>query len=344
MATTRITYSLPPHINPKEAPLAFGRLAIPKLNRELEDPDLLTRQKAVYSLCTLVHDPLKSYEALNAGCVMTLKKLLNDKDETARYKSVETLQIMAQHSTCRMQFINDQVIAAVAKLFDDEVEVVRKFAHETVAVLSEAPLGAHAVVAENLIPALVHKLNIELDELKCIILDSLHFCSRINPEAALECGALFVLADLLYHVNSEIRYKAARGIMDVCVPLKGKRQAVSHDTLVKTLVDLLVDPEAEVQTAAIGAIMTISITTEGKYAHIKANALPALKRLISSESSETRLYATKALTCLAEAPEGRSSLMSYIKYREDKQLDKRESNSAVARASYIAQKVITWKP
>jgi len=344
MATTRITYSLPPHINPNEAPLAFGRRAVPKLNRELQDPDLVTRQKAVYSLCTIVHDPERCFEALSEGCISTLKDLLDDKDDTVRYKSVETLNVMAQHSLCRIAFMEEGVIAAIAKLFDDEVDIVRKFAHKTIEMISEVPLGSQGLVEEDLVPALVHKLNIELDELKLYILDSLHFCSRIDPESALECGALTVLAELLFNKNTDIRYKAARGIMDVCVPLKGKQEAVKHQLLVKTLVDLLDDENDEVQTAAAGAIMNISITTEGKYAHIKAKAIPALEKLVKSEKSETRLYATKALTCLAEAPKGRKALMSYVREREEHKLDDLETSEAVKKASHIAKNVITWEP
>jgi len=67
MATTRISYSLPPSIDATKAPLAFGDRAIPKLNRELNDQTLITRQRALMTLCDLVHDPEKVYEAIRLG-------------------------------------------------------------------------------------------------------------------------------------------------------------------------------------------------------------------------------------------------------------------------------------
>ena len=67
MATARITFSLPPNIDVTKAPLAFGKRAIPKLNEELQDKNLITRQRALMTLCDLVHDPEKIYEAILYG-------------------------------------------------------------------------------------------------------------------------------------------------------------------------------------------------------------------------------------------------------------------------------------
>ena len=73
MASSRITYTLPPHIDPTKAPLAFGRRGIPKLNRELQDDVLITRQRALMTLCDLVHDPEKVYEAVQVGEFETVR-------------------------------------------------------------------------------------------------------------------------------------------------------------------------------------------------------------------------------------------------------------------------------
>lgn len=67
MATTRISQSLPPSIDPTNAPLAFGTRALPKLNRELGDPALITRQRALMALCDQVHNPEKVYESIQVG-------------------------------------------------------------------------------------------------------------------------------------------------------------------------------------------------------------------------------------------------------------------------------------
>lgn len=79
----------------------------------------------------------------------------------------------------------------------------------------------------------------------------------------------------------------------------------------------------------------------GKYKALEAGAIPALKQLISSEKSEARLNAIKALTTLAEAPRGRAKLLENVDEISQQESD---SSEAVARAAEIAKKVITWKP
>ena len=67
MATTRISYSLPPNIDVTKAPLAFGTQALPKLNKELNSKELIVKQRALMSLCDLMHDPQKVYQAIGVG-------------------------------------------------------------------------------------------------------------------------------------------------------------------------------------------------------------------------------------------------------------------------------------
>ncbi|KAK6973879.1 radial spoke head 14 [Biomphalaria glabrata] len=69
--------------------------------------------------------------------------------------------------------------------------------------------------------------------------------------------------------------------------------------------------------------------------------IPALVNLVDDINSEVRLNAIKALTCLAEAPEGRRELLQHVEQIRNHTKDHRE---AVAHAARIAVKVITWLP
>lgn len=53
--------------------------------------------------------------------------------------------------------------------------------------------GALGIVDAKLIPKLVEKLKIELEEMKELILDTLHFCMRVDATSALNAGLMPVL-------------------------------------------------------------------------------------------------------------------------------------------------------
>lgn len=52
--------------------------------------------------------------------------------------------------------------------------------------------------------------------------------------------------------------------MDVTVPLAGKNAACSDPDIIPSLVKLLTDANTDVAARAAGALMTITITTQGK--------------------------------------------------------------------------------
>ncbi|XP_064603324.1 LOW QUALITY PROTEIN: radial spoke head 14 homolog [Liolophura sinensis] len=340
MAQCVITAKYPPHIDPTKTPLAYGDRALPRLNRELQDENLLTRQRAVLSLCDYLHDPEHIAEALRTGVIQSLKDLLIDSDVTVRQKSTECLYVIAGHEVGREAFLKFGIISPLSMLFDDSEDIARKNAHKAMEMISETPMGADGIVGENLIDKLVDKLPSEHDEIKELILDTLHFCMRVDTKMTLMSGAMKVFTDLLAHGLPSIRAKAARDIMDLSVPLEGKNLAVEVEA-VRKLVELLSDSDPDVRANAAGALAMITITTKGKYTAIKAEAIGALVKLVDDPTSEVRLNALKALTCLSEAPEGREVLLTQVEKIEAHLSD---HIPAVVKAATIAVKVITWKP
>ena len=83
-------------------------------------------------------------------------------------------------------------------------------------------------------------------------------------------------------------------------PLAGKEQACACNA-VTPLVLQLSDHSSKVRAHAAGALMSISVTTQGKYACIKAEAIPALFGLLSDENRDVRLNVIKVSTYLFEA-------------------------------------------
>lgn len=340
MASTVISAKYPPQVDPTRTPLAYGERALPRLNRELQDAELLTRQRAVMSLCGYLHDPEHIAAALREGIAGSLKNLLSDSDLTVRQKSTECLYVMAGHAIGRETFLEDGVIVPLSSLFDDKEDIARKNAHQAVEMIAETPQGAEGIVNAKLVPKLVKKLKIEHDEIKEFILDTLHFCLLVSTEDALAHEGMEVFTELLSHDTPSLRAKAARDIMDLSAPLAGKDKAVEVKC-VAILVALLKDETPDVRAKAAGALMTITITTKGKYTALEAEAIPPLVELVDDETSEVRLNALKALTCLGECPEGRKVLTEHV---AKIQAHCEDAIPAVVKAAQIAVDVITWKP
>ncbi|XP_031555319.1 radial spoke head 14 homolog [Actinia tenebrosa] len=341
MATTIISVKLPPDIDPTKAMLAYGDRALPKLNRELNSADLLTRQKALMALCDVMHNSEYITEGLRVGIAASLKTLLKDTDPTVRHKTTEVLFIIAGHAVGRDAFLDHSIIVPLSELFNDKVYQARRNAHKAIEMCSHTSPGTDGIVEAKLIPVLVKKLLGEEDEIKELILDTLHYCMRIETSDALNNDAMKAFTKLLSHSSPSIRYKAARDIMDLSFLLEGKDKAVDEGA-VPELVFLLKDDDTNVRAQAAGALMIITITTKGKYAAIEAEAIHNLVKVLSDSVSEVRLNALKAITTLAEAPVGRTTLLKSVKEVEN--LVRDHDSPAVRKAAQIAVKVITWKP
>ena len=80
----------------------------------------------------------------------------------------------------------------------------------------------------------------------------------------------------------------------ISFPIAGKEQACACDA-VSYLVHLLSDQSMLVRAQAAGALMSISITTQGKYECIKVEAIPALVALLNDGSEDVRVNVVKVI-------------------------------------------------
>ncbi|XP_052600670.1 radial spoke head 14 homolog isoform X1 [Peromyscus californicus insignis] len=341
MAHARISMYMPPDIDPTKAAIAYGCRALPKLNEELQSPNLQTRQKALVALCDLMHDPEYVYEAIKIGCLESLKALLKDDDNLVRIKTTEVLYIMATHNVGRTGFLEHDIILALSHLLDDHQVVCRENLHQAFKHLAQLPAGARGIVNSGLIPSLVWNLHSEEEHIQEIILDTLAPCLQEDASEALDSHAVPCFKEKLLSENHQLRSKAARALIAISIPLEGKQQVWQHE-VIPILVDLLLDPDEEVQGNVAGALMHAAVTTEGKYAALDVDAIaPLLELLCSTTQSKVCLNAIKALTMLAEAPEGRRLLQPHL---PTLRVFQQHKNEAIQRAAQIAIKVIEWKP
>ncbi|KAL7065285.1 hypothetical protein AAHC03_05135 [Spirometra sp. Aus1] len=341
MASARISLEMPPNIDPSRATLAYGRLALPRLNRELKDDVLLIRQRAVKALCDYLHDHEHIAAAVHEGIIPSLKHLLRDKDVPVRAMAAECFIVFNQHAIGRKAFIDEDVLDVLKLLFSSyEPDIVRLNAHKAVELLSINPAHCQAIVDADLIPLLIACVEREYAEIKAVILETLNRCLDLNSDAGLNAGGMQVFTKLLSHHSPEVRGKSAQVILMLTVNPRGRQQAIDKETI-PALVGLLSDNDPDVKASAAGALAFTSVTTHGRYTAINADAIPNLLRLLVHSCSRVRVNGLKAITCIAEAPEGRRILLDHVD--NIKRLTEDE-DAGVRKHANIAVDVITWKP
>uniref|UniRef100_A0A671RQQ2 Radial spoke head 14 homolog n=1 Tax=Sinocyclocheilus anshuiensis TaxID=1608454 RepID=A0A671RQQ2_9TELE len=314
MASPRTSEQPPPHIDPTQAPVAFGSWAIPKLMLELQDAELFTRQRALAALCDLVHDHERAYEAILSGCMERLKILLQDKDDLVRVKTTEVLYVLASHS------------------------LGRSFSFDESSVVSST--GAVFMVSMGLVPKLLLKVSDEEERIRALILSTLSCCVSVDALPALESDAVPVLRDQLSHSSAAIRRAATSALVGISVPADGKMK-VCEENLLPILVKLLSDDDQGVVANAAGTIMNTAVITKGKTESLNAGAITPLLQLVGSENTAVCANALRALTVLAEVPRARAELLEHVPLLKSRLT---HPKAIIQRAASTAIEVISWKP
>ncbi|XP_027024062.1 radial spoke head 14 homolog [Tachysurus fulvidraco] len=321
-------------------PVAFGKRAVPKLITQLHDEELKIRQGALCSLCDLLHDPERVYEALHHGCLERLKVLMKDDDVLVRTKTTEALLQLVTRSLGREAVLQCDVLRPLSELLDEPDDVCRENVHRVLKLMSEFPAAVVFMVSLGLIPRLVMKVPVERENIRELVLSTLSFCMRLDALPALASDVVIILKEQLYHPSTHIRRAASSAMMAISVTAEGKVR-LCEEKVVPMLVKLLSDDDLEVQANAAGALMYTTVITQGKYQALEAGALPPLLCLVNNEDVASCAYALRALTCLAQAPSGRAQLIHHLP-----QLEARLCHPAsiIQSAAATAMQVISWTP
>lgn len=303
---------------------------------------LLTRQRALRTLCDYLKDPEHIVDSVHEGMIPTLLRLLQDQDFFVREKATECFTVFASHSIGRQRMCEDSAMTGLFRLANDPDELVRFNLYMAVKLLAEFPVGAHAVWEGGFIPLLVNKLTKEASEIQIILLDILCDVMKFDTEHVLAADSMKVFTSLLLDEWESVRSRAAKAILALSLTTKGKHKAVEEKCM-DSLVANLMDKDPDVRAFSAGAIMSIAITTRGKYTAIGSDAILPLVEMMNDEYSEARANALKALTCLAEAPEGRKALSQPKTIRAIREHLK-DPTPGVAKAAETCVETIDWKP
>ncbi|KAL3062346.1 hypothetical protein OYC64_002202 [Pagothenia borchgrevinki] len=339
--------------DPSRAPVAYGRRAVPQLFSELQQQEAPRRLRALASLCDLLRDPERISCTVSGGSLEQLKVLLKDEDSIVRAKTCELLHLLTAHRIGRQALLSSSFLPHLSELMDDSSSSCRRNVQRVLNRLTLMPAGAEALLT--LVPKLMLKLREEEEEeeedVQVLLLSTLSSCSCLDPLPALASDGVSLLLHKLSDSSTDIRREATAALMALSVCEEGMRQVCEEEVL-PVLVDLLRDKDVEVQANAAGVIMYAAIINEGKRQCLDLDVIPILLSLVSQDGEEEKdkerkkalvMYSLRALTALAEAPQGRCLLLEQLSLL-GRRSEAAEEDQDIRRNAQNAVRVITWTP
>ncbi|XP_060531807.1 radial spoke head 14 homolog [Cylas formicarius] len=305
-------------------PQGYGKWALPKLKRELHDKNPQIVVAAITSICDLVHDPERAYEAIKIKVIDRLVDLIRHEDGAIRERATNTLTGLAGLAAGREAIVGNKLLLAnLADIVDDENLGVRIHVAACLEMVARFWMTADVLVDAGFIQILLGTIVNERPEVVDKQLDTLEsLIYGKGKEIVIQEGGFQTLIKFLEHEENSIAAKTCKLIALMCYTEEGRKLSKELD-LLPILNRLLHYTESEVHTAAAEAIMVCTITSEEK---IRASTIKSMmKRLVQLSRTKlnatTQVFAIKALTSICEHPEMRREINEKYKAQiEDIQL------------------------
>ncbi|KAF2905972.1 hypothetical protein ILUMI_00203 [Ignelater luminosus] len=333
------------NIDVTKRPVAFGRWALPKLRRELHDPDTDVVLQAITSISDLVHDPEKGYEAITLRIPDRMADLLAHNNPTIRERACMALTTIAGLSDGRDAIVKNHVsLTNIARLVEDAIDAVRIKAAALLEMISRNWMASDYLIEAGFIPLLLDNVYKEKEEIVGLHLETL--CSLMYGEGktdALQLGAFEIFLRLIEKGSNAIRSRAAYCLMMVTSTYNGKEMAYDASILPRLNV-LLHEEDKEIYSSAAAAIMFCTTKSRAK---LRAREIPHLPdRLVALTNHwhypPAQLFSIKALTNICEHPEIRKEVgEKYLQRLENIVVG---NNEDLKKHKEILLSVINWVP
>nr|CAH7722130.1 unnamed protein product [Callosobruchus chinensis] len=155
-------------------PLGFGRVAMPKLRRELHHKNEDTVIAAIESLCDLVHDPERGYEAINLRIVNRLMDLVAHENAAIREKTCKTLTVLAGLAAGKEAIVESPfLLENIAICVEDPYPEVRIHVAAMLEMIATFWRAADVLVDFGFVSILLANLLKELEDISKIHLETL---------------------------------------------------------------------------------------------------------------------------------------------------------------------------
>lgn len=369
--------------DPSVVTLAFGRNTFPKLRRLLDEPEMdvdlasgavsftsyipedskkhaefpegsedradlvnVIRQKALYALIELLHDPVNVAQSVSHGIVTSLNTRCEDENACIREYSVIALGMISEHYLGLQELYAQGSVGVLCRMMDDEDHVTRCNVFLSLLKVCHTGTGVESVLAE---PAsfeqIIEKCRWDDVEIKNLALELLYAMLKIQPDITVErrTTAIKALGQLLEEQDAPLRQWSCNNLMVLTISTEGKQIAIAEG-VVPLVIRLISDEESTVRAAAMGALMNVTVSNMGKRLMLNTNdGIPAMLGMLHHSVNEVSLLnVVKTIANVAECPEARVELQSCIpRLRE---LEQSSENKLLVQNCTVAINAVTWTP
>eukprot|EP00656_Telonema_subtile_P001311 TRINITY_DN1059_c0_g1_i10.p1 TRINITY_DN1059_c0_g1~~TRINITY_DN1059_c0_g1_i10.p1 ORF type:complete len:410 (-),score=70.72 TRINITY_DN1059_c0_g1_i10:165-1394(-) len=368
--------------DPSVVTLAFGRNSFPKLRRLLDEPDTdvdlasgseaftsyipedsakhaefpegsteradlvnVIRQKALYALIELLHDPVNVSQTVSHGIVASLNTRCEDPNACIREYSVIALGMISEHYLGLQELYAQGSIGVLCRMMDDEDHVTRCNVFLSLLKVCHTGTGVESVLAEpESYEQIIEKCRWDDVEIKNLALELLYAMLKIQPEITTERCTLAIkaLGQLLEEQEAPLRQWSCNNLMMLTISTEGKLIAIAEN-VVPLLIRLISDDETTVRAAAMGALMNVTVSNPGKRLMLNNDGITGMLAMLNHSVNEVSLLnVVKTIANVAECPEARVELRPCVpKLRE---LEQTSDNKLLVQNCSVAIEVVTWTP
>ncbi|XP_074039457.1 radial spoke head 14 homolog isoform X3 [Leptinotarsa decemlineata] len=214
--------------------LGFGRKAMPKLRRELHNKDQDVVIAAIETICDLVHDPERGYEAVNLKIIDRMVNLMSHESEVIRERTSRTLAVLAELAAGREAIVtNKSLLANIAACAEDTWAEIRIQVAALLEMIARFWKAADDLVQFGFIQILLSNLLTEDSEIQIMHLETLRslMYETTGKIIAIESDGFNIF-------RPEVYTNAASVIMFCTLKTQGKLDAYKVKNLPKRLIHL----------------------------------------------------------------------------------------------------------
>ncbi|XP_012255465.2 radial spoke head 14 homolog [Athalia rosae] len=334
-----------PHVDVTRARCSYGRLALPKLRKELRSGHPLIVRQAVNTISDLIRDPENAMEAIKHRIPDRLADLLVSDDSFLRERVTMIFTSLASHSGGGEAITeNPLIIFNLVKNLTDRHNCIRLRAAEAIEMLSRDWRTAEVLCVYGFVDLIIDRITLETKDVLVHFLETLKsLLNRDNVKVhAIEIGTMEKLVILLQRRDEEVLAGCLECLRILCGEPIGKQKSIDMDLLV-ILKPFIEDERRAVHAKAAGVVAFSTITTQGKLRALDLHMIGRLLELAADfHCRELQIMAFKALTNIAEVPKGRCMMFRCHKiFIENIDTCKDETTQ---RHKEILLKTIDWQP